>query len=90
MAVVLLLAYFFLRSGFLQTETYTYQYMQTAVESGKVAKVEVHQNAQVPTGYLNVHMTDGSVARVNVPDVNETVKYLNEQGVSCYINDVTQ
>ena len=26
-AVVLLLAYFFLRSGFLQTETYTYQYM---------------------------------------------------------------
>ena len=90
MAVVLLLAYFFLRSGFLQTETYTYQYMQTAVESGKVAKVEVHQNAQVPTGYLNVHMTDGSVARVNVPDVNETVKYLNEQGVSCYIHDVPQ
>ena len=89
-AVVLLLAYFFLRSGFLQTETYTYQYMQTAVESGKVAKVEVHQNAQVPTGYLNVHMTDGSVGRVNVPDVNETVKYLNEQGVSCYIHDVPQ
>ena len=90
MAVVLLLAYFFLRSGFLQTETYTYQYMQTAVESGKVAKVEVHQNAQVPTGYLNVHMTDGSVARVNVPDVNEAVKYLNEQGVNCYIHDVPQ
>ena len=90
MAVVLLLAYFFLRSGFLQTETYTYQYMQTAVESGKVAKVEVHQNAQVPTGYLNVHMTDSRVARVNVPDVNEAVKYLNEQGVSCYIHDVPQ
>lgn len=90
MAVVLLLAYFFLRSGFLQTETYTYQYMQTAVESGKVAKVEVHQNAQVPTGYLNVHMTDSSVARVNVPDVNEAVKYLNEQGVNCYIHDVPQ
>ena len=89
-AVVLLLAYFFLRSGFLQTETYTYQYMQTAVESGKVAKVEVHQNAQVPTGYLNVHMTDSRVARVNVPDVNEAVKYLNEQGVSCYIHDVPQ
>ena len=89
-AVVLLLAYFFLRSGFLQTETYTYQYMQTAVESGKVAKVEVHQNAQVPTGYLNVHMTDSHVARVNVPDVNEAVKYLNEQGVSCYIHDVPQ
>lgn len=89
-AVVLLLAYFFLRSGFLQTETYTYQYMQTAVESGKVAKVEVHQNAQVPTGYLNVHMTDSNVARVNVPDVNEAVKYLNEQGVNCYIHDVPQ
>ena len=89
-AVVLLLAYFFLRSGFLQTETYTYQYMQTAVESGKVAKVEVHQNAQVPTGYLNGHMTDSRVARVNVPDVNEAVKYLNEQGVNCYIHDVPQ
>ena len=89
-AVVLLLAYFFLRSGFLQTETYTYQYMQTAVESGKVAKVEVHQNEQVPTGYLNVHMTDSRVARVNVPDVNEAVKYLNEQGVNCYIHDVPQ
>ena len=89
-AVVLLLAYFFLRSGFLRTETYTYQYMQTAVESGKVVKVEVHQNAQVPTGYLNVHMTDSTVAQVNVPDVNEAVKYLNEQGVSCYIHDVPQ
>ena len=80
-AVVLVLAYFLLRSGFLHTETYTYQYMQTAVEDGKVAKVEVHQNAQVPTGYLNVHMTDGSVDRVNVSDVNEAVKYLDEQGV---------
>ena len=89
-AVVLLLAYFFLRSGFLRTETYTYQYMQTAVESGKVVKVEVHQNAQVPTGYLNVHMTDSTVAQVNVPDVNEAVKYLNEQEVSCYIHDVPQ
>ena len=89
-AVVLVLAYFLLRSGFLHTENYTYQYMQTAVEDGKVAKVEVHQNAQVPTGYLNVHMTDGSVDRVNVSDVNEAVKYLDEQGVNCYIHDVPQ
>ena len=89
-AVVLVLAYFLLRSGFLHTETYTYQYMQTAVEDGKVAKVEVHQNAQVPTGYLNVHMTDGSVDRVNVSDVNEAVKYLDEQGINCYIHDVHQ
>lgn len=89
-AVVLVLAYFLLRSGFLYTETYTYQYMQTAVEDGKVAKVEVHQNAQVPTGYLNVHMTDGSVDRVNVSDVNEAVKYLDEQGINCYIHDVPQ
>ena len=89
-AVVLVLAYFLLRSGFLHTETYTYQYMQTAVEDGKVAKVEVHQNAQVPTGYLNVHMTDGSVDRVNVSDVNEAVKYLDEQGINCYIHDVPQ
>ena len=36
-AVVLVLAYFLLRSGFLHTETYTYQYMQTAVVDGKVA-----------------------------------------------------
>ena len=89
-AVVLVLAYFLLRSGFLHTETYTYQYMQTAVEDGKVAKVEVHQNAQVPTGYLNVHMTDGSVDRVNVSDVNEAVKYLDEHGINCYIHDVPQ
>ena len=89
-AVVLVLAYFLLRSGFLHTETYTYQYMQTAVEDGKVAKVEVHQNAQVPTGYLNVHMTDGSVDRINVSDVNEAVKYLDEQGINCYIHDVPQ
>ncbi len=89
-AVVLVLAYFLLRSGFLHTETYTYQYMQTAVEDGKVAKVEVHQNAQVPTGYLNVHMADGSVDRVNVSDVNEAVKYLDEQGINCYIHDVPQ
>ena len=89
-AVVLVLAYFLLRSGFLHTETYTYQYMQTAVEDGKVAKVDVHQNAQVPTGYLNVHMTDGSVDRVNVSDVNEAVKYLDEQGINCYIHDVPQ
>lgn len=35
-------------------------------------------------------MTDGSVDRVNVSDVNEAVKYLDEQGINCYIHDVPQ
>lgn len=89
-AVVLVLAYFLLRSGFLHTETYYLSVYADRRGGWKGCQGGVHQNAQVPTGYLNVHMTDGSVDRVNVSDVNEAVKYLDEQGINCYIHDVPQ
>lgn len=87
---VLFLAYYLLSDSFGSSGDYTVQNMRTAVESGQVAKVEIHQNAQVPTGYLEVQFTDGSAQKVNVSDVREMENYLTEEGIPCYIHDVPQ
>ena len=88
--VVLFLSYFLLRNSIMRPETYTIQNMQQAVEDGIVTKVEIHQNAQVPTGYLDVYLTNDSVCRVTVSDVKEIQEYLEDNHVIYYIHDVPQ
>ena len=50
--------------------------------------MDVHQNAQVPTGRLLVYMKDGSVKTVNVSDVKEEQDWLEEQDIPYYTYDI--
>lgn len=87
---ILFIVFFIVRHGLSSVDSYTYKDMELVVENGQVVKADIHQNAQVPTGYVDVRLANDSVHRVNVPDVKAVLEYLEEKGVSCYVHNVPQ
>ena len=87
---ILFIVFFIVRHGLSSVDSYTYKDMELVVENGQVVKADIHQNAQVPTGYVDVTLANDSVHRVNVPDVKAVLEYLEEKGVSCYVHNVPQ
>ena len=61
--------------------TYTYQEFISAVNSGQVESAVIDQNKEVPTGTLELELSDESTVYVNVTDVNEAQELLVEAGV---------
>ena len=86
-AIVLLLLYAF-RGGWTDTKTITYQEYSEELTGGKIARVDIYQNSQVPTGQLDLTLTDGSKQKVNVSDVTTAQSELNESGITTYLHDV--
>ena len=70
-AVAAVLIYMILRSGFPSQENYTYEQFQEAAAADHVSRVDIHQNAQTPTGQAYIYLKDGTTKVVNVPDVKE-------------------
>ena len=87
-AIAVFLVYMIIKSGFTAQETYSYNDFTKAVESNQVEKVEIHQNAQVPTGQLYVYLIDDQVKRVNVSDVGEAEKWLAEKNIETVLFDI--
>lgn len=87
-AIAVFLVYMIIKSGFTAQETYSYNDFTKAVESNQVEKVEIHQNAQVPTGQLYVYLIDDQVKRVNVSDVGEAEKWLAERNIETVLFDI--
>lgn len=85
-AVVFLFSMF--RNGFTAQETYTYNQLEQAVDDGNVATAEIHQNRQVPTGYVTVILKDGSSKQANVTDVKEVEELLRSHDISYTTQDV--
>ena len=88
-AIVLLLLYAF-RGGWSDTQTVTWQEYSEEMTGGKIARVDIYQNSQVPTGRLNLTLTDGSKQLVNVSDVTAAQADLQDAGVTVYLHDVEQ
>ena len=61
--------------------TYTYQEFLTALNSNQIESVLIEQNKEVPTGTLELELSDESTVYVNVTDVNEAKEMLVEAGV---------
>ena len=53
-----------------------------AVQEEKVKSVVVKQGKSVPTGTLELTLNDGDLKYVNVSDVNDAQKYLNDAGIT--------
>ena len=88
-AIVLLLLYAF-RGGWSDNQTITYQEYSEELEGGKIARVDIYQNSQVPTGSLTLTLTDGSKQTLNVSDVAAAQTELNASDVTTYLHDVEQ
>ena len=88
-AIVLLLLYAF-RGGWSENQTITYQEYSEELESGKISRVDIYQNSQVPTGRLTLTLTDGSRQTLNVSDVKAAQKELSQSDVDTCLHDVEQ
>lgn len=87
-ALAVLLCFMIFRQGFVTQETYSYQQFEDAVAGGDVSNVEIHQNAEVPTGQLLIHMKDGTAKKIYVPDVNAVQQELQKNDVAYFVYDV--
>ena len=76
--VMLVLLAFSLRNSFSVRPDITYKEFQKRLEAGQVAAVDIQPNQEVPTGVLRVTARDGSETSVNVLDVTEVQKLLEE------------
>ena len=88
-AIVLLLLYAF-RGGWSDTQTITQQEYSEEVTGDKIARADIYQNSHVPTGRVELTLTDGSRQQLNVSDVNTAQTELNDAGVTTYLHDVEQ
>ncbi len=91
--ILLILIVFFLVNMFSRQrypDDMTQQAYMQAVETGRVAFVDVIQNKETPTGQLQLTMKDGSVYRLYVSDVVAEQEYLKENQVEFGLQDVPQ
>ena len=88
-AVVLILLYTF-RGGLADSKAVTYQEYSEEISAGKIARVDIYQNSQVPTGRLELTLTDGTKQQLNVSDVTTAQAELADKKVTSYLHDVEQ
>ena len=74
--------YWFVETLTLKQQTYTYDQFVEAVQEEKIKSVVVKQGKSVPTGTLELTLNDGDVKYVNVSDVNDAQKYLNDARIT--------
>ena len=81
--MILMVAFFivwFMKEANIYRNTYTYEEFRRAIQLGKVESVWINQNKAVPTGDLEITLKDEEVRYLNVSDVNEVQKMMNEEG----------
>ena len=88
-AVVLILLYTF-RGGLADSKAVTYQEYSEEISAGEIARVDIYQNSQVPTGRLELTLTDGTKQQLNVSDVTIAQAELADKKVTSYLHDVEQ
>jgi cell division protease FtsH len=84
LVAVVLLLWFFLERSVEDSQTMTINEFYTALENGEVGSVTITQNAEVPTGVLTVTMTDSSIVKVVVSDVNEAQQEMEQRYFKAY------
>ncbi len=70
------------------SQTWNYRQFEEALDQGDVVKVAITQNREVPTGVLRVTTSSGEIKIVNVTDVKEAEKLLEDTDVAVDVSDV--
>ena len=90
MLVLVVLFYFGIRDSFSGADEITYQQFEKALEDGKIGRVDIYPNTQVPTGSLTILMTDGTTVQLNISDTKEIEVLLKEKDMPVYLHDMPQ
>ena len=71
--------------SFNSESSYTYGQFLDALEADEVVKVQINQNAETPTGSVQVKLTNGEVEMFYASDVNKIEETLLEKGMDNYV-----
>lgn len=89
--LLVFVVYWFFSQMNIQQNSYSYKEFMAAAEAGEIQSVIVEQSKAVPTGRLELELTDGSEKYVNVSDVNEAQNVLKSVGITdVIVNDVPE
>ena len=86
--VALIAGYFYMNNQVATQSNYTIGQLEKALKNGEVADAKIHQNSEVPTGYITADITDVGQKRVYVTDVNEADTLLRGYGLDPVMEDV--
>ena len=86
--VALIAGYFYLNNQVATQSNYTMGQLEKALKNGEVADAKIHQNSEVPTGYITADITDVGQKRVYVTDVNEADTLLRGYALDPVMEDV--
>ena len=86
--VALIAGYFYLNNQVATQSNYTMGQLEKALKNGEVSDAKIHQNSEVPTGYITADITDVGQKRVYVTDVNEADTLLRGYGLDPVMEDV--
>ena len=86
--LIVLLVFWF--SGILRSmeDTCTQAEFNQMLDAGEISGAVVVQNREVPTGYVEVHLTSGDEKVLVVSDVNPVLEELETAGVKTIVRDV--
>ena len=85
-----ILNYFGHRNLLSEQEEYGYSQFQKDVEEKRVSEISIIQNEEIPSGSVEVLLTDGVREKFYVTDVNEVVSYAREQEINYKVGDVSR
>lgn len=86
--LVIILWYTFTNNS--ATSDFTQNNLWKAIREEQVVSIRIEQNREVPTGYLDIKMKDGSTERMYASDVNEIQKELKEKDFTQFVVDDVQ
>ena len=87
LVIVVAVCFYFSRQTTATTEVTNTEY-QKMLESGSVDSAVIHQNAQVPTGYISFKTTTGIPCKVYITDVKDAEASLAEHGIDYSVTNV--
>ncbi|OUO80856.1 cell division protein FtsH [Blautia sp. An249] len=87
---MLIVGYLFLNQQVNTQSNYTLDQFEQAVEEGKVAGIEIHQNKETPTGRIQAVLEDGSQKQFYVTDVNEVEDMVKGKEIAVQVYNVPQ
>ena len=86
--VALIAGYLYLNDQVSTQGSYTMNQLEQALEDGKVVDAVIHQNREVPTGYVTVSLVSDGQKTVNVTDVKKAQELLEKYKVDPVVRNV--
>ena len=86
--VLLLAAAIWVSFSTRQSSNYTKEAFEDAVANGDVVSITIAQNKEVPTGTIQVSLSNGVVRQFHATDVREIESFAKEHSIAVKVNDV--